>query len=138
LKSWAEWIRITQRFHTRRAPLRILSAPETIFNLSFEVEHIIPISRNGLDIETNLALACRSGNLHKADHVAAYDELTNRPIRLFDPRVDLWDVHFRLARETGKLEGLTGIGRASIVRLQMNGAQQTTARLRWIRAGLFP
>jgi 5-methylcytosine-specific restriction endonuclease McrA len=35
-------------------------APETVFNFPFEVEHIIPVSGEGLDAETNWALACRS------------------------------------------------------------------------------
>jgi len=38
-------------------------APEFIFNLPFEVEHIVPTSREGRDDESNLALACRACNL---------------------------------------------------------------------------
>ncbi len=33
-------------------------APELVFNFPFEVEHIIPISRQGANSEFNLALAC--------------------------------------------------------------------------------
>ena len=33
-------------------------APEAIFNFSFEVEHVMPTSREGTDDITNLALAC--------------------------------------------------------------------------------
>ena len=44
-------------------------APEAIFNLAFEVEHVIPISRQGADDESNLALACRACNLRKADYL---------------------------------------------------------------------
>ena len=113
-------------------------APEAIFNLPFEVEHIIPVSQAGPDMETNLALACRSCNLHKADHVNGYDELTQSSVRLFNPRQDLWEEHFRVTTETGALEGLTEIGRASVARLQINNPRQTKARLRWMRAGLFP
>ena len=37
-------------------------APEAIFNLPFEVEHIVPTSRDGPDDESNQALACRACN----------------------------------------------------------------------------
>ena len=40
-------------------------APEVVFNFPFEVEHIIPLSRQGANDQTNLALACRSCNLRK-------------------------------------------------------------------------
>ncbi|WP_293142745.1 HNH endonuclease [Okeania sp. SIO3I5] len=40
-------------------------APEVIFNLAFEVEHIIPIAKGGLNEVQNLALACRICNLRK-------------------------------------------------------------------------
>jgi 5-methylcytosine-specific restriction endonuclease McrA len=33
-------------------------APEVVFNFPFEVEHIIPIFRQGANNEANLALAC--------------------------------------------------------------------------------
>ncbi|MGM3306506.1 HNH endonuclease [Anabaena sp. WFMT] len=34
-------------------------APELVFNFPFEVEHIFPTSRGGVNVEINLALACR-------------------------------------------------------------------------------
>ena len=34
-------------------------APEAVFNLPFEVEHIVPTSRDGPDEESNQALALR-------------------------------------------------------------------------------
>ena len=45
-------------------------APELIFNFPFEVEHIIPLSRQGSNGNDNLALACRSCNLRKGNRVA--------------------------------------------------------------------
>jgi len=58
-------------------------APEGIFNLPFEVEHVIPLSRDGTDGETNLALACRSCNLHKSDQVTGIDQMKQQAVRLF-------------------------------------------------------
>ncbi len=44
-------------------------APEIVFNLPFEVEHITPQSRGGKTTEDNLALSCRSCNLYKSDFI---------------------------------------------------------------------
>ncbi len=60
-------------------------APEAIFNFPFEVEHIVPTSRNGSDDESNRALACRSCNLYKSDQVDARDEVTQQVVGLFHP-----------------------------------------------------
>jgi hypothetical protein len=51
-------------------------APEVLFNFPFEVEHITPTSVGGGDALMNLALACRSCNLHKAARITGIDPLT--------------------------------------------------------------
>ena len=63
-------------------------APEAVFNLPFEVEHITPQARGGATIDDNLALACRPYNLYKADAVSAFDEATRAIAQLFNPRRD--------------------------------------------------
>jgi hypothetical protein len=113
-------------------------APEAVFNFPFEVEHIIPVSRNGPNDESNLALCCRSCNLFKSSHVSAEDPLTGRETALFHPRRDQWDVHFLADAETGRIEGRTPIGRATTARLQMNGSLPLAARKVWQELGLFP
>ncbi len=112
-------------------------APEVIFNLPFEVEHVIPRSRGGETIDSNLALSCRSCNLYKADFITGFDEVTQQEVRLFDPRRDTWDEHFSAPEETGEIEGLTEIARAAIARLRINGRLQVEARKQWIRLGLL-
>ncbi len=57
-------------------------APEIVFNLPFEVEHIRPQSLGGETTEENLALSCRSCNLYKSDSVSATDELTGSDVPL--------------------------------------------------------
>jgi hypothetical protein len=113
-------------------------APEAIFNLIFEVEHIVPTSRDGPDAESNCALACRSCNLYKSDQIEGRDGATQKIVRLFHPRRDRWDEHFRVERETGTIAGLTAIGRATVAILQMNRAHQLEARRQWMLLGLFP
>ncbi|HEX8072909.1 MAG TPA: HNH endonuclease signature motif containing protein [Pyrinomonadaceae bacterium] len=112
-------------------------APEVVFNLPFEVEHITPQARGGGSAEDNLALACRSCNLYKSDHVSAVDEQTQREVSLFNPRRDAWREHFSIIVETGEMTGLTPCGRATVARLRFNGKAQTEARQVWLRLGLM-
>lgn len=63
-------------------------APEAVFNFPFEVEHILPPGRGGLDELANLALACRSCNLFKSDCVETLDPVSELMAKLFHPRDD--------------------------------------------------
>jgi hypothetical protein len=113
-------------------------APEAIFNLPFEVEHIVPRSKSGRDDESNWALACRSCNLYKSDQLEGLDEATGEVLRLFHPRQDLWEDHFRVDTESGIMAGLTPIGRATVSTFQMNRPNQLAARRQWMLLRLFP
>ena len=113
-------------------------APEVIFNLPFEVEHIVPRSHEGFDDESNLALACRACNLFKSDQQTAVDETTGEVVRLFHPREHRWDEHFALDSRDGTIRGQTPVGRATVTCLQMNRSVQLQARRAWIRLNLYP
>jgi HNH endonuclease len=113
-------------------------APELIFNFPFEVEHIIPISRQGVDNEVNLALACRSCNLRKGTRVSGIADDSNTEVRFFDPRQDRWSDHFQVDSESGIITGITSIGKVTVENLAMNSSAQVVARQLWIRLGLFP
>jgi 5-methylcytosine-specific restriction endonuclease McrA len=102
--------------------------PEQFSPSSFEVEHIVPRSAGGLTELKNLALACSHCNAHKATRQKGIDPLTGMDVRLFNPRIDDWTVHFLLNRETGELEGKTSIGRTTVKVLQVNAEQSTGAR----------
>jgi hypothetical protein len=111
-------------------------APEAVFNLPFEVEHIIPRNHGGSDDDLNLALACRSCNVFKSDRVEIA-EGESEAFRLFDPRRDHWREHFEVL-ENGTLQGKTTAGRVTAEQLRMNSPAQMAARLHWITLGLFP
>jgi HNH endonuclease len=113
-------------------------APEAIFNLPFEVEHVVPTSKGGADDESNCALACRSCNLFKSNHLEGYDEITASNFRLFHPREERWHEHFGVDKHSGSIIGLTSVARATLSALQMNRTNQLAARLQWIRIGLYP
>ena len=113
-------------------------APEVIYNLTFEVDHILPLALGGKSELANLALACRSCNLYKGKAVMALDSETNKIMPLFHPREDRWQEHFRIDEERYLFEGLTAKGKASINALNLNSQRQTSARKQWQRLGIFP
>jgi len=113
-------------------------APEAILNLAFEVEHIVPGSRGGADDESNCALSCRSCNLYKSNQLDGQNEITASTFRLFHPRHDRSDDHFRVDTASGRIIGLTSVARATVSALQMNRENQLAARIQWIRIGIYP
>jgi HNH endonuclease len=113
-------------------------APEAIFNLPFEVEHIVPTSRGGPDDESNLALACRACNLYKSDQLSGVDETTRDVVPLLHPRRDRWDEHFRVKSEDGTVQGMTPVGRVTVACLRMNRDVQREARRSWMQLKLYP
>jgi hypothetical protein len=112
-------------------------APEAIFNLSFEVDHIIPVSRSGPAAAPNLALACRACNLAKSAYVAALHPESQAEVRFYHPRIDVWAEHF-VVNSNGEIVGLSDIGRATVQSLKLNDPSQRIARQHWLRLGLFP
>ncbi|MFH7245502.1 MAG: HNH endonuclease [Spirulina sp.] len=113
-------------------------APEVVFNFPFEVEHIIPLSRQGSDDDSNLALACRSCNLRKGNRISGFSSHSNLETRFFHPREDRWNDHFQINAESGEIMGITLIGEVTIEYLKMNSPPQVAARQLWIRLNLFP
>jgi len=111
-------------------------APERVFNLEFEVEHIVPSARSGADDLDNLALACRACNLRKGTAVEARDPLSGELVQLFHPRRDGWAEHFRL-RLDGRIEGRTAIGRATVAQLAMNRRTAMRASRLWLGTRLL-
>jgi HNH endonuclease len=113
-------------------------APEILSNMAFEVDHIIPISRNGADELDNLALSCRICNLRKSDHIEGIDPVTGQTVRLFNPRENDWSEHFEKQSQLPyQILGKTAIGRTTITRLDMNSSLQLRARSLWVALGVF-
>jgi len=67
------------------------------------------------DLE-NLAWACHQCNLHKGTNLAGIDPDSNELVRLFHPRRDRWEDHFR--KDGPLVVGLTAIGRTTAWLLQ--------------------
>ena len=111
---------------------------EAIVGTPMESDHIIPQSLGGLTEEDNLWLACSLCNDHKSDRIAALDPLTDEIVRLFDPRQQVWQEHFAWAAEGDRIVGLTPVGRATVVALNLNRPSLVKARQAWVAVGWYP
>ena len=111
--------------------------PEQISGNFLELEHIIPSSKKGQTSLDNLAYACGYCNRYKSNRTEEIDPLTGQAVRLFNPRRDKWDEHFRLDKTLGRFEGLTAIGRATIEALKINAPNRVLTRRLLIEAELF-
>ncbi|BAZ00963.1 HNH endonuclease [Tolypothrix tenuis PCC 7101] len=101
-------------------------------------DHIHPRSRGGETTFENLCLACRSCNEFKADLTEAIDPVTGKITPLFNPRIQIWSDHFHWSSDATKVEGLTNIGRATVICLRMNNPVIVAARRRWTTSGWHP
>ncbi len=68
-------------------------------------------------------------NRYKGPNVAGIDPLTSELTRLFHPRLDDWDLHFRW--NGPEIMGLTAVGRVTIHVLFMNDPEVV-----WLRSTL--
>lgn len=68
----------------------------------------------GSDEENNLAFSCQGCNGVKGVRVEAFDEVTAALVRLFHPRTDAWNDHFRWSADSLQVEGIFAIGRATV------------------------
>lgn len=102
------------------------------------VDHIIPEAVGGKTERESLCLACHSCNEFKGAQVKATDPLTGKIASLFHPRKDAWREHFQWSEDSGKMIGLTPIGRATVSALNLNHPEIVEARHRWARVGWHP
>lgn len=85
-----------------------------------EIEHIIPKAAGGTDDEENLWLACRLCNSYKGIQTHAKDPMTNRKVKLFNPRQQKWSRHFAWTNDATQITGITACGRVTVLALQVN------------------
>jgi len=109
--------------------------------VTFHVEHLMPRSRGGRTVMSNLALSCPGCNLAKAERTAG-DDQSGRTQRLFNPRdyepwLLGWYLHFALDRESGMILPRTAVGEATVRTLRMNDPLRVFARKLQILAGLI-
>ena len=85
----------------------------------FQVDHIISIKHGGKTLFMNLAYACPDCNRYKGSDLGTYLDDTLNLVRLFHPRIDIWDEHFE-TDNSGLITALTDIGAATLKVLSIN------------------
>ncbi|MBX7171772.1 MAG: HNH endonuclease [Pyrinomonadaceae bacterium] len=112
--------------------------PQSIIPMLLEIEHILAQAKGGTDDESNLWLACGACNSHKHAKTHGFDVSTNQEVKLFNPRLQIWEEHFEFNSRTGEIIGKTVCGRATVEALRMNEEQAVKARIIWVIAGWYP
>ncbi|MEZ4730823.1 MAG: HNH endonuclease [Caldilineaceae bacterium] len=97
------------------------------------------LPKGGSNDESNLWLACPICNRHKADKIVAIDPATGVEVPLFNPRTQSWHEHFQWSDDGIQIIGLTPIGRATVVSLQLSDdLDALLVRSNWVLAGWHP
>lgn len=104
----------------------------------FTIDHIIPESRGGAGSVENLCFCCFWCNNYKQARTQFRDPRTGRIARLFNPRSDEWEDHFRWSSSFTRVIGRTAIGRATVSCLGLNRESLVRSREIWVRNGLHP
>jgi hypothetical protein len=104
--------------------------------LSFELDHIIAIKHGGSDDLENLAYACPHCNQHKGSDLVTVLDDSDEFVPLFNPRVLLWEEHFRVIE--GEIIPKTNIGRATVKLLQFNSPDLLILRKLLHEVGRYP
>jgi hypothetical protein len=89
-------------------------------------------------LRTSVLPAVVVTNSKAASTTRAPDPLTGEVVVLFHPRQQQWAGHFQWDETGIQLIGLTAIGRATIVALNMNNSVIVDARRRWVSVGWHP
>ncbi|NEP58987.1 MAG: HNH endonuclease [Symploca sp. SIO2G7] len=86
----------------------------------FSIEHIVPRSKGGSNLDKNLAFSCQGCNGHKHIATQAIDPVNGKYVLLYHPRIHEWDEHFVWTENFSIILGKTAIGRATVERLRLN------------------
>jgi len=101
---------------------------------TFHVEHIVAKQHGGTDRLANLCFSCPECNASKGTNLAGM--LRGRVIPLYNPRRQLWRVHFRWNGPI--LIGVTLAGMVTVQVLNINDKDRVQIRETQIAQGSFP
>ena len=109
-----------------------------VTGMAMEIDHLLPVAAGGDSTVENLWLACPRCNRAKGTQTHAVDAETGRQAPLFNPRTQVWREHFAWRDAGVTVVGLTPIGRATVVALDMNNNFVIRARRVWVLWGWHP
>lgn len=113
-------------------------SPEKYSNSTFEVEHILAISKGGTAFLDNLALSCSGCNKYKSDRISLFDAETQTEVTFYNPRKDVWNEHFVWNEDFTEIIGVTAKGCVTIKVLKLNRKNLINLRTVLILAGEHP
>ena len=111
--------------------------PQSAYEATFHVDHIIASQHHRDDAPENLALTCPRCNRKKGPNFVGIDPVTQTVVPLFNPRTAVWHAHFRWT-EGATLIGLTPTGRATVALLDLNHEERLRLRQSLMAEGIFP
>lgn len=111
---------------------------ESLMGVTFEIEHILPVSLGGETHLHNLCLSCPTCNRHKASRIKAQDPENEIDVPLFHPREQHWNDHFAWNDDATIVNGLTPTGPATIDMLHINRPAIIRLRRYWVALNLHP
>jgi hypothetical protein len=100
-----------------------------------EVDHILSRKHGGATESSNLAFSCARCNRAKGTDIGSVHPESEELIRLYNPRRDRWDEHFRI--NGPRIVGLTLIGQVTVTLLQLNQDDRLFERALLQQAGRF-
>ena len=95
-------------------------SPEELLGVTFEIDHVVPVSAGGTTSADNLCLSCPTCKRHKAARMLGPDPLSRQNTPLFRPRSESWNDHFAWSDDGATIIGITPTGRATVESLPMN------------------
>ena len=109
---------------------------ETLLVWGCEVDHIVSRKHGGATASSNLALSCARCNRAKGTDIGSAHPESEELVRLFNPRRDRWNEHFRL--DGVRIVGLTLIRQVTVSLLQFNQDERLLERELLQKAGKYP
>jgi hypothetical protein len=110
---------------------------QSVQGATFHMEHVIPLRvLGGSSDSSNLTLASRSCNLHKADRISGFTNSSRDAVPFFYPRFNVWDDHFEWDDNT--LVAKYDIDQVTIQSLDLNHDRRMKIRQAEQLFGLFP
>ena len=107
----------------------------TVF-FTHEIDHIISSKHKGTDALLNLALACYYCNRNKGSDIGSLYK--GELIRFFNPRIDVWQVHFQLDLDTAIIRPISPIGEVTAAIFGFNQIDRIIERQILIASNKYP
>jgi hypothetical protein len=132
----AELRRLVMARAERLCEYCLIHEEDTFFGC--EIDHIVSEKHGGATREDNLAYACLFCNRNKGSDIASLESETGRLVRLFNPRLDRWGDHFKLAEDGIVIIPRSAIGEATVRLLRFNYSDRLLEREVLKQVGRYP